>query len=306
MRPLVVAAMQVAPQPGDMDGTWKRFCEQVRGIRRTFPQVQLVVAPELHLSAIDQPFDEQPGEPESAAVSIPGPLTGALGELAAETGLWICPGSVYERAAGAVYNTAVVVSPSGGLAARYRKCFPWQPYEKTTAGTQFVVFDLPGAGRIGLAICYDGSFPESFRQLAWLGAEVVLHPALTSTRDRDLELVTARANAIFNQVYVVNVNAAGPHGLGQSLIVDPEGLVRQQAGPNEEIMVDVLDLDAVTRVHSYGTFGLNRTWDQLDGHGPALQLPMYSGRYQRRPPVAGEAARLIRPAGCRGTAPPAR
>lgn len=284
MRPLVVAAMQVAPQPGDLDGTWKRFCEQVRGIHRTFPQVQLVVAPELHLSAIDQLLDEQAGEPESAAVPIPGPLTGALGELAAETGLWICPGSVYEQAAGAIYNTAVVMSPSGELAARYRKCFPWQPYEKTTAGTEFVVFDLPGAGRIGLAICYDGSFPESFRQLAWLGAEVVLHPTLTPTRDRDLELVTTRANAIFNQVYVVNVNAAGPHGLGQSLIIDPEGLVRQQAGPNEEIMVDVLDLDAVTRVHRFGTFGLNRTWDQLDSHGPALQLPMYGSRYRRRPP----------------------
>jgi formamidase len=96
-------------------------------------------------------------------------------------------------------------------------------------------------------------------------------------------LVVARANAIFNQIYVVNVNAAGPHGLGQSLIVDPEGLVRQQAGPNEEIMIDVLDLDAVTRVHRFGTFGLNRTWDQMDSLGPALDLPMYGGRYQRRP-----------------------
>lgn len=274
--------MQVAPLPGDVDGTWKRFCGQVHGIRRTFPHVQLVVAPELHLSAVDQMLDEQPGRAEASAVPVPGPLTEALGELAAETGLWICPGSVYERAAGDVYNTAVVVAPSGSLVAKYRKCFPWQPYEKTTPGTEFVVFDLPGAGRIGLAICYDGSFPESFRQLAWMGAEVVLHPTLTPTRDRDLELVVARANAIFNQTYVVNVNAAGPHGLGQSMIVDPEGLVRQQAGPNEEIMIDVLDLDAVTRVHRYGTFGLNRTWDQMDSLGPGLDLPMYGGRYRPR------------------------
>lgn len=283
MRPLAVAAMQIAPQPGDVGGTWKRFSDQVRGIRRTFPQVQLVVAPELHLSAVDQLLDEQAGDPESSAAKIPGPLTEALGELAAETGLWICPGSVYEQAGGTVYNTAVVVAPSGELVAKYRKCFPWQPYETSTPGTEFVVFDLPGTARIGLAICYDGSFPETFRQLAWMGAEVVLHPTLTPTRDRDLELVVARANAIFNQIYVINVNAAGPHGLGQSLIVDPEGIVRQQAGPNEEIMIDVLDLDAVTRVHRFGTFGLNRTWDQMDSHGPALNLPMYGGHYQRRP-----------------------
>jgi formamidase len=282
MRPLAVAAMQVASVPGDMDGTWKRFAGQVRGIGRTFPRVQLVVAPELHLSAAAPLLDEQPGGSRSSAVIIPGPLTEALGELAAETGLWICPGSVYEQAGEAVYNTAVVVAPSGELAATYRKCFPWQPYETSTPGTEFAVFDGPPGARIGLAICYDGSFPESFRQLAWLGAEVILHPSLTPTRDRDLELVVARANAIFNQVYVVNVNAAGPHGLGQSLIVDPEGLVRQQAGPNEEIVIDVLDLDAVTRVRQFGTFGLNRTWDQLDRHGPALDLPMYGGRYRPR------------------------
>jgi formamidase len=48
-------------------------------------------------------------------------------------------------------------------------------------------------------------------------------------------------------------------------------------------MIDVLDLDAVTRVRRFGTFGLNRTWDQMDSHGPALNLPMYGGRYQPRP-----------------------
>jgi formamidase len=287
MRPLVVAAMQVAPLQGDIDGTWKHYSEQVRAIRRTFPDVQLVIAPELHLSAVDQLLDEQPGAAEASAVPVPGPLTDKLGALAAETGLWICPGSVYERAGSEIYNTAVVLAPSGRLAAKYRKCFPWQPYEASAPGTSFVVFDLPGAGRVGLAICYDGSFPETFRQLAWLGAEVVLHPTLTPTRDRDLELVVARANAIFNQVFVVNVNAAGPHGLGQSLIVDPEGLVRQQAGPNTEILIDVLDLDAVARVHRYGTFGLNRTWEQMDRHGPGLELPMYGGRYRPRPLVPG-------------------
>src|ERR1700730_11673263 len=107
MRPLVVAAMQIAPQPGDVSGTWKRFSEQVRGIRRTFPQVQLVVAPELHLSAVDQLLDEQPGGPESSAVEIPGPLTEALGELAVETGLWVCPGSVYQRGGGGGYKHSV-------------------------------------------------------------------------------------------------------------------------------------------------------------------------------------------------------
>lgn len=39
----------------------------------------------------------------------------------------------------------------------------------------------------------------------------------------------------------------------------------------------MLDLDAVTRVHRYGTFGLNRMWEQMDAHGSRLSLPMYAG-----------------------------
>jgi formamidase len=46
------------------------------------------------------------------------------------------------------------------------------------------------------------------------------------------------------------------------VIVDPEGLVRLQAGDGEELLTDVLDLDAVTRVREYGTAGVSRLWDQ--------------------------------------------
>jgi formamidase len=60
-------------------------------------------------------------------------------------------------------------------------------------------------------------------------------------------------------------------------VVDPEGLVRIEAGAGEELITDVLDLDAVTRVRSVGSFGLNRLLDQFDRLGPALELPMYGG-----------------------------
>ena len=72
----------------------------------------------------------------------------------------------------------------------------------------------------------------------------------------------ARANAIFNQIYVVSLNAGSPAGLGRSVIVDPEGLVRLRAGDGEEVLTDVLDLDAVTRVREFGTAGVSRIWDQ--------------------------------------------
>jgi formamidase len=199
------------------------------------------------------------------AVRIPGPLTVRLGEIAREHGIWIVAGSVYERGGdGAIHNTAPVVSPTGELVAAYRKIFTWQPHENCAPGNEFVTFAIPDLGRIGLAICYDGSFPESFRQLARMGAEVVAHVSLTTTSDRGAEVVMARAQAIFNQLYVVSVNASAPAGLGRSLIVDPEGLVRVAAGESEELLTDVLDLDAVTRVREFGTAGVSRIWERLE------------------------------------------
>jgi len=284
MRTLTIAAIQAAPVAFDTVASWDRFSAQVHAVRDTFPHVDLVVVPELMLAAEAPLLEGRSDWMSQVAESIPGPCTDRISVLANETGLWLVPGSLYERGDdGRVYNTAIAVSPLGEIAATYRKVFPWQPYEQTTPGTDFVVFDIPGVGRIGLAICYDGSFPETARQLAWLGAEVIIQPTLTTTRDREMELVCARANAWTNQVFVVNVNAADPAGVGASCIVDPEGTVRHQAGSDAEVLIDCLDLDAVSRVRSCGTFGLNRPWAQIARHGADLRLPMYGSAINTPP-----------------------
>jgi formamidase len=284
VRTLSIAALQAAPVFHDPAATLSLFRERVAGVRATVPHVQLVLAPELHLSGQPTLLEDQSSYPDDVAVPLPGPLTEALGEIAREHGLWLVPGSVFERAEdGRLYNTVLVISPDGELVTTYRKVFPWQPHEECAPGDRFVTFDVPDVGRVGLAICYDGAFPETIRQLAWMGAEVVLQPTLTTTSDRDAELALARANAIANQLYVVNLNAAAPAGLGRSLIVDPEGIVRLQAGGEEELLTDVLDLDAVTRVRELGTFGVSRMWEQILRAGPAVELPMYGGRVQPPP-----------------------
>jgi formamidase len=290
MRTLSIAALQTAPVARDPDATLESLAERAPAVKAAVPHAQLLVLPELHLSAVPDLLDESDGYADSVAVTIPGPLTERLGEIARATELWIVAGSVYERSdQGGVHNTAVAVSPEGELAARYRKVFPWRPTEHSTPGDGFVTFDVPDVGRVGLAICYDGFFPEVIRQLAWLGAEVVIQPTLTTTSDRDAELIAARANAIFNQLYVVNVNAAQPAALGRSVVVDPEGLVRVQAGEGEELLTDVLELESVERVRRFGLAGVSRMWEQLDsldGAGP--ELPMYGGRIRPRPGVRRE------------------
>jgi formamidase len=284
-RLLTILALQHGHVAGDPAATLDQFEERVRAAGHLLDQVELVMAPELHLSAPPALLDEAGDYAEQAAIDVPGPEVERLGRLARDTGLWLVPGTVYERTPDGIANTALVIDPDGELVTRYRKCFPWQPFEETTPGRRLETFDIPGVGRIGLAICYDGTFPEVFRQLAWYGAEAVLQPVLTSTADREPEVVCARANAIFNQLHVVSLNAPSPYGHGRSVVVDPEGTVRYEAGTGEEQITITLDLDAAATARRRGSFGINRMLDQLDRLGPDLELPMYGG-YVPRPAEA--------------------
>jgi formamidase len=277
-RVLPIMAVQAAPVVWDVEATWDKFEGELRELKASVPGTRLFLFPELYLAALGPIGSKAAGgySPKRIAEPVPGPLTNKLGALAAELGVWLVPGSFYERGGdGAVYNTTVAISPDGTLVARYRKMFPWRPYEHTAAGDEFVVFDLEGIGRAGLMICYDGWFPEVPRHLAWMGAEVILQPTATGTSDRDQEVVIARASAIVNQVFVVNVNMGGRPGPGRSAIADPEGHLLQLAGDGEEYLTDVLDLDAVARVRKHGSVGLNRMWTQLEEEGRHIRFPMY-------------------------------
>ncbi|SNS42990.1 carbon-nitrogen hydrolase family protein [Streptosporangium subroseum] len=276
-RPLPVALAQATPHP--IDGSISDFAREVEALVADFPEARFVVFPELHLHGTRTPPRQRTAELEASAEPLNGPRSKVLAQLAGDLNIWLVPGSVCERGEnGALYNTALAFSPEGRLAAWYRKIFPWRPYEPYRPGDRFVVFDVPGAGRVGFAICYDVWFPEVARHLAWMGAEVIVNPVMTTTSDRAQELVLARANAIVNQVYVVSVNTAAPTGTGRSLVVDPEGRVRVEAGEAPTVLTDVLDLDDVTRVRRYGTAGLNRMWDQFGPADDPLELPLYGGR----------------------------
>lgn len=277
-RPLPVAVVQAEPRSAE--APVDDFAVDVAALVADFPQTRLAVYPELHLCGADEPAVDKEARLNSAAEPLTGPRCRRLAELAGDLGIWLVPGSVCERGDdGLLYNTAVVFSPEGQLVASYRKIFPWRPYEPYEPGDRFVVFDIPGTGRMGFSICYDAWFPETTRHLAWMGAEVVLNLVKTTTADRAQELVLARANAIVNQVFVVSVNCAGPIGRGQSLVVDPEGAVRVAAvSENATVLTDVLDLDHVQRARTFGTAGLNRMWDQLRPGDRPIELPLYQGR----------------------------
>lgn len=278
MRLLPLLAAQVSSVPPPDAAAHLR--DEVTGLLRDFPATRLVVHPEYHTCQVEGDPLEREAAYRACAEPLDGPRVRALCELARDTGTWLIPGTVIESTPdGGLYNTAVAISPSGEVVAAYRKIFPWRPFEPFDPGDAFVTFDIPDVGRVGLAVCYDLWFPELIRQLAWLGAELVVIPTQTSTADREQELVLARAAAIANQVWVLSLNAAEPVGTGRSLLVDPEGVVRV-AAPSETaaVLTHVVDLDDVTRVRQHGTCGLNRMWSQHRPGDPGLDLPLYGGR----------------------------
>ncbi|WP_339671799.1 carbon-nitrogen hydrolase family protein [Dasania marina] len=241
------------------------FIEQeITRVKNVFPWVDMIVLSELSTF----------GTSTKLAQPMPGPAEQRYCEIAAKNNLWLIPGSLFERADEQVYNTTPVINPQGEVVTRYRKMFPFYPYEKgVSAGDNFVVFDVPAVGRFGVSICYDQWFPEISRSLACMGAEVIICPTLTGTIDRELELSIARTNAVVSQSYFFNINVAGRLGNGRSIVVGPDGQVLHQAGTSSEIMPIEIDLNHVRRVRERGGLGLGQTLKSF--RDSQLQFPAY-------------------------------
>jgi predicted amidohydrolase len=208
-----------------------------------YPWVQMVMFSELAVY----------GPATIHAEPLPGPTESVFCEMAAKHGIWLLPGSMFERVGDHVYNTAAVIDPYGNVVARYRKMFPFRPYEEgVEEGEEFCVFDVPDVGRFGVSICYDMWFPETSRTLAAMGAEVILHPTLTNSTDRDIELAIVRATAAQNQCFFFDVNGLGDGGNGRSIVVGPHGDVLHQASTTEEWIALEIDIDRVRRSRAVG------------------------------------------------------
>ena len=275
---LRIAAVQATPFTLESDK--KPFEQDIAYVLSQVADINMLVYPELHLfHAQAQDISTNHEDLRKAAIELTDPMISWLGELAAKHKIWLIPGSICEKGPGnEIYNTALVFNPEGDLVTHYRKIFPWRPFEPFSPGDSFVVFDVPQVGRFGINICYDSWFPEVSRNLAWLGAEIIINLVKTTTPDRAQEIILARANSIINQVFTVSVNTAGPVGFGQSLIVGPEGeVLAETSGTEKDILVLDFRSEDVERVRSKGTAGTNRMWDQFRPEDKSIPLPIYNG-----------------------------
>ncbi|WP_327430158.1 carbon-nitrogen family hydrolase [Streptomyces sp. NBC_01236] len=217
---------------------------RVAALVREQAGVDLVVLPELWTTGA---FAYEGFEAE--AEPLEGPTYEVMAKAASDAGVWLHAGSIPERdPEGALYNTSLVFSPSGELAASYRKIhrFGFDKGEAVLmgAGAELVTVRLPETV-IGVATCYDLRFPELFRGLVDAGAETFVLPAGWPERRRSHWTLLAQARAVENQAYVLACGTAGTHAgvpqAGHSIVVDPWGEVLAEAGAGEEILTVEFD-----------------------------------------------------------------
>ncbi|WP_399139277.1 carbon-nitrogen family hydrolase [Streptomyces sp. NBUA17] len=217
---------------------------RVAALVRAQAGADLVVLPELWTTGAFA-FEEF----GTAAEPLRGPTHEAMAEAASDTGAWLHAGSVPERGPdGRLYNTSLLYSPSGDLAASYRKIhrFGFDKGEAVLmgAGHEPVTVRLPET-TVGVATCYDLRFPELFRTLVDAGAETFVVPAGWPERRRSHWTLLAQARAVENQAFVLACGTAGAHAgvpqAGHSIVVDPWGEVLAQAGAGEEVLTVEFD-----------------------------------------------------------------
>lgn len=244
MRAFTAAAIQIAPLPGPLSAEviaancakaadWVRRCVETTG-------AELVVLPETASTgftpgcSVEQLWD--------LVADIPGPLTEPLQQAARDSGAHVVWGT-YERGVGrgVVHNSAVLIGPDGAVLGTYRKTHPFCSELRSrggwvTPGDRVTVIDTE-LGRIGMAICFDGDFPELWRIQAVQGAEVIARPSAL-LRSADIAELTSRARAYDNHIYVIaanatGVDAAGVFFFGNSHIVDPTSHTIARAASHE-------------------------------------------------------------------------
>lgn len=192
-----------------------------------------------------------------------------LGEQAREHGLWVIGGTAPIRAQdGARIKAACLVFDDTGRAvARYDKMHLFdvevgegESYRESDAfepgGTDddnVVCVDTP-VGRVGLSVCYDLRFPELYRRLVDLGAQILSVPsAFTATTGQAHWEPLLRARAIENQCYVVAPGQWGDHPSGRrthghTLIVDPWGRIQARLEAGDDVVVADVDLERLADI----------------------------------------------------------
>jgi predicted amidohydrolase len=237
----------------------------------------LVVFPELALTTFFPRWytDDISGHDHYFETSMPGPETQPLFDEAAELGVGFCLGFAELTGDGHRYNTYVLVERDGSIVARYRKVHipghesdePWRPFQHLERRYFEESPDGFGAWRafdgvVGMALCNDRRWPETYRVLGLQGVELILigyNTPLFYAPDPDQNALAGfhnhlvmQSGAYQNGSWVVGVAKGGieegVESLSQSVIVAPSGQIVAQAVTSGDVLIHAkCNLDICSR-----------------------------------------------------------
>ncbi len=250
----------------------------------------LVVFPELALTTFFPRwyFEDQAQIDRFFESEMPGPETQPLFDAARELRIGFTLGYAeltQEEGRTRHFNTAITVDKTGRIVGKYRKIHlpghaehePWRAFQHLekryfeTGNLEFNVFRAFG-GILGMAICNDRRWPETYRVMGLQGAEMILigyntpvhnppapeHDALSNFHNS----LVMQSGAYQNGSWVVGVakagNEEGVPQIGNSIIVAPSGeIVAACSTLGDELAIARCDLD-LTLSYKNTTFNFAR------------------------------------------------
>src|SRR5438093_8248670 len=258
-RSIKVAAAQLGP---NNEGTPREeIVERMLGLLEQAVQegVELIAYPEMALTTYF-PKKIRPDFDQFFETEVPPKALEPLLRRAAEARIAVHVGFC-EKAEGKYFNSALLTDRDGRLCGTFRKIHlpgtkvpdgfaqVFEPYYFAHGDTGYKVFAAAGA-RVGVAICQDRRYPESYRCLALQGAEIILigYNTPASPLALDLNELCLRSGAYANLCFVVGVAKAGVEDgvelIAGSSIVNPLGQVLARAATSgDELVVARIDLD---------------------------------------------------------------
>jgi len=270
---LRVAAVQMDPQLGAVAANLATITARLR--EAADGGARLVVFPECALTGYG--FASRV-EATAFAEPVPGPSTRALIAVCEELDLFVVVG-LLERDGDRLFNVATLLGPEG-VVGTYRKIhLPFLGVDRFTdpGDRPLAIFEAAGI-KLGLHICYDGSFPETGRVLTLLGADILVLATNWPVQSTSTAEHLPACRAIENVVYVMAVDRVGTERgcefAGRSSIADPDGNIITLAGPSApEILYADVDPALARRkrlIRVPGVYELDRIGDRR----PAFYAPI--------------------------------
>ena len=211
----------------DVNKNTDTICEWIDRAVCGYPNLDLVVTQECAFQGCGPNF-------KNALMSIDGPQIKRIQAQCAEYGIWAIINPILDEVDGhKACNTTLMINDKGEIVHKYVKWNPWTPAEPTAPGWMMPVTPGPKGSKIATIICYDGDFPEMWREAALQGANVIIRTSHAMAPVEDVWELTNHTAAYCNQCYVIAVNAVGTDCaytyFGRSMACGPDGRVITEA-----------------------------------------------------------------------------